>query len=257
MGLSKEELQFIDTYLKNSEVIYTDVRMELTDHVASAIEQELNENPSETFYEVFKNYMISNKKSLLKSNEEQKIKLQEKIAIRFGKGFLAKEVLFLLALVILTPRLLELNLSETIKFGVNFSLCLLITLYYHIQFYKTKKTSIGSGIGAVVGYTIYLPIYIKNPITLLVLIPVMVLALLLYRKMRKRLSKHWLFVSMALFTLVCGALLILFAKWSEHYLTENILEAYFFFQLIMWYVLFKTLMSYKKELDIKYQGIFS
>ena len=54
MNLSKKELQFIDTYLKNSDVIYTDVRLELTDHVASAIEVELTESPSQTFYEVFK-----------------------------------------------------------------------------------------------------------------------------------------------------------------------------------------------------------
>ena len=42
MNLSKEELQFIDNYLENSGVIYMDVRLELTDHIASAIEEELD-----------------------------------------------------------------------------------------------------------------------------------------------------------------------------------------------------------------------
>ena len=70
MKLSKENLQFIDTYLENSSVTFIDVRMELTDHVASAIEQELTENPTTTFYQVFKQYMIENKKILLDNTKK-------------------------------------------------------------------------------------------------------------------------------------------------------------------------------------------
>ena len=39
MSLSSENIKFIDNYLKNSEVIYYDIRMEMLDHVASAVEQ--------------------------------------------------------------------------------------------------------------------------------------------------------------------------------------------------------------------------
>ncbi len=53
MKLSKENLQFIDTYLLNSNVVHTDVRLELTDHVASAIEKELTENTNTTFFFFF------------------------------------------------------------------------------------------------------------------------------------------------------------------------------------------------------------
>jgi len=257
MNLSKEELQFIDTYLKNSDVIYTDVRLELTDHVASAIEVELEENPNETFYEVFKSYMIHNKKSLLKNHEEQKVKLRDKIIIRFGKEFLAKEVLLLLVLAAIIPDFIELNFSEDIKMGVNFALCLIMVLYYHIQFYKTKKTSVGAGLGAVIAYVIYLPIYVKNPVVLLFLTLVMILAAVFYKKIEKRVNKVYSMVFVALFTMVCIPLFIWFTKWSEQFVTENILEGYFFFQLIMWYVLLKTLMMYKRELDIKYKEIFS
>jgi len=257
MNLSKEELQFIDTYLKNSDVIYTDVRLELTDHVASAIEVELEENPNETFYEVFKSYMIHNKKSLLKNHEEQKVKLRDKIIIRFGKEFLAKEVLLLLVLAAIIPDFIELNFSEDIKMGVNFALCLIMVLYYHIQFYKTKKTSVGAGLGAVIAYVIYLPIYVKNPVVLLFLTLVMILAAVFYKKIEKRVNKVYSMVFVALFTMVCISLFIWFTKWSEQFVTENILEGYFFFQLIMWYVLLKTLMMYKRELDIKYKEIFS
>jgi len=34
MKLTKEEIQFIDTYLVKSEVFYVDVRQEMIDHVA-------------------------------------------------------------------------------------------------------------------------------------------------------------------------------------------------------------------------------
>jgi len=257
MNLSKKELQFIDTYLKNSDVIYTDVRLELTDHVASAIEVELEENPSKTFYEVFKSYMVHNKKSLLKNHEEQKAKLRDKTILRFGKGFLAKKVLFLLVLAVIIPDFIELNFSEDIKMGVNFAFCLIMVLYYHIQFYKTKKTSVGGGLGAVIAYVIYLPIYVKNPVILLFLIPVMVLTALFYKKIEKRYSKTYSIAFVIVFTMIIIPLFILFTKWSEQFVTENILEGYFFSQLIMWYVLFKTLIVYKKELDIKYKAIFN
>ena len=257
MNLSKEELQFIDTYLKNSSVIYTDVRLELTDHIASAIEEELEENSNETFYEVFKSYMISNKKSLLKNHEEQKDKIRRKIILRFGKGFLAKEVLFLIVLAMLVPGFIELKLSEDVQLGVNFALCLLVMLYYHVQFYKTKKTSVGAGLGFIMAYAIYLPIYVKNPMVLLFLIPVMVFATLLYKKIERRVSEGWSMVFVGLFTMVCIPLFVWFTKWSEQFITKNIVEGYFFFQIIMWYVLYKTLLVYKKELDIKYKGIFN
>jgi len=257
MNLSKEELQFIDTYLKNSDVIYTDVRMELTDHVASAIEAELEENPNETFYEVFKVYMITNKKSLLKNIEEQQAKLRDKIIMRFGKGFLAIDVLVLIVLAIIVPSYIEFNFSKDTQLGANLCICIIVGIYYFIAFHKTKKTSVGRGLAVVIAYAIYLPIYINNPIVLLFLIPVIVLATLLYKKIKERISKEWSVVFIVLFTVVCIPLFIWFTKLSEQFITENILEGYFFFQLIMWYVLFKTLMTYKKELDIKYKGIFS
>ena len=39
--LSKENIQFIDDYLKKNKVTHWDVRMELLDHVASAVEEEM------------------------------------------------------------------------------------------------------------------------------------------------------------------------------------------------------------------------
>ena len=70
MKLSKENIQFIDNYLKNTEVIYYDIRMEMLDHISSAIEHKM-ELENLDFYDAFKEYMVVNKKDILKGNKEE------------------------------------------------------------------------------------------------------------------------------------------------------------------------------------------
>lgn len=72
MKLSESELQFIDTYLMHSGVDYRDIRFEMVDHVASALEQQEG-----LFYDNFRIYMMANKFSLLESYRHFK-----KIALR-------------------------------------------------------------------------------------------------------------------------------------------------------------------------------
>lgn len=61
--LSNEQIQFIDNYLYNSGVRYIDIRSEMTDHVATALETMEGD-----FGQNFSGYMISNKKELLSGN---------------------------------------------------------------------------------------------------------------------------------------------------------------------------------------------
>ena len=68
MKLSAENIKFIDNYLKNSEVIYYDIRMEILDHVATAVEQKM-QTENLDFYDAFKSYMVVNKKEILKGNK--------------------------------------------------------------------------------------------------------------------------------------------------------------------------------------------
>ncbi|MGG7034879.1 MAG: hypothetical protein ACI7YS_06745 [Flavobacterium sp.] len=63
MKLNKEQICFIDNYLKNSGVKYVDVRFEMVDHVASALTEIEGD-----FYDNLKSYMLVNKKELLQSN---------------------------------------------------------------------------------------------------------------------------------------------------------------------------------------------
>ena len=73
--LTKEDIQSIDTYLKNSDIQYIDVRMEMVDHVATAVETDMVEN-NITFYDAFKDYMVSHKKELLSGYEKLRKKKQ-------------------------------------------------------------------------------------------------------------------------------------------------------------------------------------
>jgi len=264
MNLSKEELQFIETYLKNSDVVYTDIRLELTDHVASAIEVELEENPSGTFYEVFKSYMVQNKKNLLKNHEEQKKKISRKIILRFGKGFLAKEVLFLMVLAVLSPRFLELNFSEDTLMCVNFGIGIVILLFYFFKFHKVKKTSIGGSLISIIYVPMYTVYYLRSPLTFLVVVLLMILFCryemwIIDRKERaiNKIGLEWFTLIMFFTGILFFIPLVASSKWLAQFDTNDMMTSYFFFQLIMWYVLLKTLMTYKKELDKKYKGIFS
>jgi hypothetical protein len=65
--LTLQQLQFIDHYLKNSGVEYVDIRTEMTDHVATALEKQDGD-----FYENFRLYMLGHKSELLKNNKHFK-----------------------------------------------------------------------------------------------------------------------------------------------------------------------------------------
>jgi hypothetical protein len=82
MKLTPQNIQFIDNYLKNSEVIYYDIRMEMLDHVATAVEQKM-EAENLDFYDAFKSYMVVNKKEVLKGNKEEGLYFKEPLK-KFG-----------------------------------------------------------------------------------------------------------------------------------------------------------------------------
>lgn len=63
--LSQEQIKFIDTYLQKSDVVFVDIRAELTDHVASAVEEKM-EAENLDFHDAFKDFMIHNKKEILR-----------------------------------------------------------------------------------------------------------------------------------------------------------------------------------------------
>ena len=93
MKLSAENIQFIDNYLKNSEVIYYDIRMEMLDHVATAVERKM-QTENLDFYDAFKSYMVVNKKEILKGNKEEGLHFKEPLK-KFGLFVIQPFQLFL------------------------------------------------------------------------------------------------------------------------------------------------------------------
>ena len=261
MKLSKENLQFIDTYLKNSEVIYIDVRMELVDHVASAIEHELTADPKLTFYEVFKQYMVENKKSLLKDYEEQKGKIKDKILMRFGNGFLANEVLFFIVASLLVSTYIDLSVFKEYFTTINVGLFIAALLYYFVAFYKKRKTSIGKSLMVLFFILHHLVIYINIQTSLYIIVLLMFLVfkldLFLKQKVVGNFQENWVFVVKVISFLAFVIPFLCITKWSKPFVTDKIIVSNFFLQVIMWYILFKTLVGYKKEVDKKYKGIFN
>jgi len=65
MKLNAEQITFIDNYLQKSDVVFVDIRAELTDHIASAVEEKM-EAENLDFYDAFKDFMIHNKKEILR-----------------------------------------------------------------------------------------------------------------------------------------------------------------------------------------------
>ena len=97
MKLIPENIKFIDNYLKNSEVICYDIRMEMLDHIATAVEQKM-ETENLDFYDAFKSYMVENKKEILKGNKEEGLYFKDPLK-KFGR-FVIQPLQLLLALCV-------------------------------------------------------------------------------------------------------------------------------------------------------------
>jgi hypothetical protein len=86
MRLTTEEIQFIDNYLQKAEVVFIDTRAEMTDHIATAIETDM-EGQGLDFYTAFKNYMVLHKKDLLANSNVFSLLALKSALIYFKKTF--------------------------------------------------------------------------------------------------------------------------------------------------------------------------
>lgn len=101
LKLTQDQIQFIDTYLKKSDVIYDDIRLEMVDHVATAIETELAQDKDKEFYDVFKAFMVKHKKELLDSNKKFIKKSALKVARHMLNVLVSAQGVFTLLITVL------------------------------------------------------------------------------------------------------------------------------------------------------------
>lgn len=68
MRLNQDQIHFIDQFLQRNDVVYVDIRAEMTDHIATAVEAKMETEEVE-FFEAFKVYVTTNKKELFRMNK--------------------------------------------------------------------------------------------------------------------------------------------------------------------------------------------
>lgn len=98
MKLENEDIRFIDRYLIKEGVVYADIRYEMVDHIAFAVEEKM-EAQQASFYYAFKAYMAANKKAIMKNNNGRSFLSFAEVK-RFG-GFLLKPKMLLVLLAFL------------------------------------------------------------------------------------------------------------------------------------------------------------
>jgi hypothetical protein len=131
MELTTQQLQFIDKYLKESGVQYNDIRYEMTDHVASAIE-----GMEGDFYESFKQYMLVHKKELLDTNRAfNKASFYRALRVLqniFSKPLFGAIAVFLIALFWVVKNIT----AQDITTGLSVSLITISTITYGYFLYQ-------------------------------------------------------------------------------------------------------------------------
>ena len=68
MKLEKQQIQFIDKFLQRNDVEFIDIREEMIDHIASAVEEKMTIDNA-NFHDAFVSYVNFNKKELFKMNK--------------------------------------------------------------------------------------------------------------------------------------------------------------------------------------------
>jgi len=95
--LTLQQLQFIDTYLKDSGVQYNDIRYEMTDHVGSALE-----SMEGNFNSNFDIYVTSHKRELLKAQKKFTAFAVRKAVIALVKNLCSPWAVLLTSLITIT-----------------------------------------------------------------------------------------------------------------------------------------------------------
>lgn len=141
MKLNTQKLQYINNYLKESGVKHFDIRLELTDHIASAVEEKMQKENID-FYEAFKNYMVWNKRELIKRSKYS-WKILNKFIVKFLKGFLHPTlILFIMLSFGITEYFISFNKATELVFleAINkLNLFLFVPLAFMFFLYSRKR----------------------------------------------------------------------------------------------------------------------
>ena len=163
MKLSDDQIRFIDTYLKNSGIKYLDVRYEMTDHIATALEA-----VDGNFNENFRQYMLEHKQELLASNR-QFGKLAGKNAVRLilrnlaAPRFLVLSIIFFCLLYFLTQIFTAEIITEICGGTQLLAMAAFIFHYKYSRGSRNMKFSIIDKVFGIVAVSIYCVVLFVRP----------------------------------------------------------------------------------------------
>lgn len=146
MKLTKEQIGFIDNYLKNSGINYIDIRYEMVDHIATDLEINLEGYEGTTiqdedFQIYFKAYMAKNKKSILTSNKQfAKIAGKRAFKLMFKNIVRLRSTLLTLFLFITLYKAIAMAGLETVKniLHITYTVLLIAVVLFDKFNYKIK-----------------------------------------------------------------------------------------------------------------------
>lgn len=107
MKLNKENIVFINNYLQKHDVVFVDIRAEMIDHIASAVEDKMDKEAID-FYDAFKSYMIINRKDILKGNKHSWSYSLTEIK-KFALFLVKPKMLSILMILFMSSKLLTYN----------------------------------------------------------------------------------------------------------------------------------------------------
>jgi len=142
MKLTAHQLKFIDNYLKYSGIEFMDIRYEMADHIASALEERDGD-----FYDEFKDYMRIHKAELLQSNRKFLRLATEKAYNRLFanavKPWAIALVISLFLLLFLFKQYIPLeNLSEDIQLAATVLFIAVIGSVFHKRLFRGNRFSV-------------------------------------------------------------------------------------------------------------------
>ena len=138
MKLTTEQIQFIDKYLQKADVIFVDIRSEMIDHVATAVEEKMESEHIE-FYDAFKDFMIFNKRELLKRNNKNFKYFQEAIVTFSRTLFKPYNLVFGVFLIVVLVIFGDLKHLKTINYGIFFGILGITIIQTVYSFLILKK----------------------------------------------------------------------------------------------------------------------
>ena len=252
--LTPQEIQFINTYLKNSGITYIDVRLELVDHIATALETQLNEDENLSFYDGFKSYMVVNKADLLSDYELKNQNNLYEITTRFSKNVVKPEVLFYSIIAIILNYYFDFSMYvDKLKWvGVGLMGISYIVLYFPIE-RQIHKISLGGKMAGFITTLFYFTFYAKT--MGFIIMPTFLFMVYIDRKYLQKTSKLKRNLVNGLMSTVIFITSFYTAIKFDFMRTVNTEIYYQFFVTVIWLVLIKTVYQLKKELYYTYKTV--